>query len=349
MKVLIFSNMYPTEDKPQFGIYVYNQIKYLELMGYKFKIISIKSKGNKYIRYLSFFIRGFIYALVKGKEYRIVHAHYAFPPGLFALMHKIRYKSKMVVTIHGSDINKMPDISKIADTCINRVLNNSNSIICVSENLKRKINEKYQVEYEKIKIINMGINNKMFKKDNIELTRTQLNLPHKASIILFVGNFYQAKGVLDLIEAFKLSTIKNKLLILIGDDKVELKVYNLVKNINQENIHIISPVAQSVVAKYMNAADLFVLPSYSEGTNLVTLEAISTQTLTLVSDIDAFDYLGKDTVLKFEVGNVKSLKEGLEKAFYIKDTSKYINNGRLVVTNNSAEEKSKEVALIYKE
>ncbi|MFZ7133055.1 MAG: glycosyltransferase family 4 protein [Eubacteriales bacterium] len=349
MKILLFSNMYPTQDKPQFGIYVMNQVKALEEMGYEFKIIGLKSKGNKFLRYLSFSMKGLIYALIRGKEYHIVHAHYAFPPGWFAMMHQKRFGSKMIVTCHGSDIYKMPKKNRWVQGIIGKILKSADKVICVSTGLKDEILKMYGIDHSKINVVNMGINTDLFTKQNKDLTRTQLNLSLSASIILFVGNFYKAKGILDLIDAFQKMHCKDKLLILLGDMTVDAEVYAIIKKNHHHNIMILPPVQQQMVAKYMNAADVFVLPSYSEGMNLVTLEAMATETLVVVSDIEAFDYLTEDMVIKVQVGNKENLTQGIEKALTLRRSTDYINNNRVIVNNNSIQQKSNEVSQIYEQ
>jgi len=349
MKVLLFSNMYPTKDKPQFGIYVYNQVKHLEKKGHEFKIVSLKSKGNKYLRYIGFFMRGLYHSTIKGKSYDLVHAHYTFPPGIFAMIHKKRYKSKMVITSHGSDINKMPDMSVIFDKLIKIILTYSDTIVCVSENMKNKVVQRYEIEESKIKVINMGVDTELFKKVNKNLTRSKYNLPADGDILLFVGNFYFDKGVLDIIKAFKRAQIPNKLLILIGDRNVELQTQKEIANINKENILILDPQPQATIVEYMNAADVFVLPSYSEGFNLVTLEAMATETVVVTSDIEAFDYLADDTVIKCKVGDIESLTKSIEKAMCLQkhEFTQYISNGMKIASENSAINKANQISTIY--
>lgn len=339
--------MYPTEDKPQFGVYVKNQVELLKKNGYEFAIISIPTKGNKYLRYFKFFIRSLFYILIKGKSYDIVHAHYAFPPGLFALIHKSLYESKMIVTCHGSDIYKMPNKNKFVDWGIRKVMNKSDVIICVSKGLKSEIKARYKVDTNKIKVINMGVDTTIFNKQNKELTRSQLNLHNNTSIILYVGNFYKAKGVIDLISAFKSIDNTDKLLILVGDSTVDKDVENYIRANIINNILIVGSQPQDIIAQYMNAADVFVLPSYSEGFNLVTLEAMASEILLVVSDIKAFDYLDEDMAIKIKAGDVEDISNAIIKALSLSDPFKYIEKCKEFAVKNSIYSKCKEVSLIY--
>lgn len=349
MKILIFTNMYPTKEKPQFGIYVYNQVKILEEMGCRCKVISLKTRGNKYFRYLSFFLRALYYALLKGEEYSVVHAHYAFPPGLFALLHKKRFHSKMIVTAHGSDINKMPDKSSKIAFVMKKILEYADSIVCVSDSLKENIIKRFGVDDKKIKIINMGIDTKTFYK--IDHAKKELNLPYHKKIILFVGNFYKMKGVLDLVDAFQKMSYKNAILILVGDSTVEEETRRILKEKAKDDkrIMLIDPQPQKIIAKYMSAADVFVLPSYSEGYSLVTYEAMATESLVVVNDLDVFKYLKEDTVIKAETGNIESLTIAIEKSLDVKHKSLYTTNGLEIALKNSAQEKATEIFKIYNE
>lgn len=348
MKVLIFSNMYPTKDKPQFGIFVYNQVIELEEMGYECKVISLQSKGNKYLRYLKFFVKGLFYSLIKGGSYQIVHAHYAFPPGIFAMIHKRRYGSKMIITAHGSDINKMPNKSHFVKKWIQKIIRESHKVICVSEELKYKILD-WKIQEEKIQVINMGVNCSIFCKIDKEKARRELSLPIDKFIVLFVGNFYKAKGVLDLLKAFKKAPIPDKMLLLVGDLNVETQTTEEIYSEFEEDIKVIPPQSQQDIAVYMNACDAFVLPSYTEGFNLVTLEAMATETLVVTSDIEAFEYLEENTVIKSRTGDIEDLARCLERAYGLTDEEReaYIANGRKVAQENSAQEKAREVGRMY--
>ncbi|WP_303860791.1 glycosyltransferase [Alkalibaculum bacchi] len=350
MRVLIISNMYPTKDKPQFGIFVYNQVMELEKMGYECKVISLQSKGNKYLRYLTFLVKGLFYSLIKGGSYHIVHAHYAFPPGIFATLHKKRYGSKMIITAHGSDINKMPNKSPLIKKEIQKIIRESHKVICVSEELKHKILD-WKIQEEKIQVINMGVNGSIFCKMDKEKVKHELGLPFDKFVVLFVGNFYKAKGILDLLEAFKKALIPSKMLLLVGDPNVETKTTEQIHSGLEENIRVIPPQSQQEVAKYMNACDVFVLPSYTEGFNLVTLEAMATETLVVTSDIEAFEYLEENTVIKSKTGDVEDLARRLEMAYGLTAEEKeaYIANGWKVAQENSAQEKAKKVGIIYEE
>ncbi len=141
------------------------------------------------------------------------------------------------------------------------------------------------------------------------------------------------------------------ILMLVGDPTVEGDTRKIIEQKAKEDhsIILVPPQPQKIVAKYMSAADVFVLPSYSEGYSLVTYEAMATETLVVVNDLNVFEYLKEDTVFKAEVGNVESLQIAIEKALQLKDKSSYTTNGLEIAMKNSAREKTIEVLKIYNE
>lgn len=102
MKVLIVSNMYPTQANPYYGIFVLEQknaiIKYFPNV--EFGIYNIRGNIDKkeYLRSLNR-----VYDIIEKEGYDIVHIHYGFS-GLFLLNPFRKCKVPVVVTLHGGDI-----------------------------------------------------------------------------------------------------------------------------------------------------------------------------------------------------------------------------------------------------
>ena len=73
---------------------------------------------------------------------------------------------------------------------------------------------------------------------------------------------------------------------------------NEVKALAKENvdIHFIEPMPQQELARYFQAADVFVLPSYIEGLGLVALEAMSCGTPVIAADVGGLHYMLADNV-----------------------------------------------------
>lgn len=112
-----------------------------------------------------------------------------------------------------------------------------------------------------------GVNRNLFKPvDNEKELRRELNLPIDKKIILFVGRFQHDKGSNRVLEALEILDNPAFVLVLLGVGSQELE---------SRYIHFKGAVKNEYVAKYMAAADVFVLPTLHEGSSNVIVEAMA--------------------------------------------------------------------------
>lgn len=99
--------------------------------------------------------------------------------------------------------------------------------------------------------------------------------PGEGIKILFVGSITPGKGVHFLIEALENVDLPNCELTIIGKEVEPQYRRLLVSMIKRSNVHFIEHMPQSELHHYYEQANLFVLPSLSEGSALVVYEAMS--------------------------------------------------------------------------
>lgn len=104
MKILLVTNMYPTEETPYYGIFVSEQVRAVkkECPNVEYDIYNIRGNVSKveYIRSIS----GVHRQIARG-HYDLVHVHYGFS-GLFLLHPFRKLNIPVVVTLHGGDIQE---------------------------------------------------------------------------------------------------------------------------------------------------------------------------------------------------------------------------------------------------
>jgi len=299
-KILVISNMYPSKKNKTFGIFVKNQVKALRDNGLKVDTLVINESrmGKVYViqKYLKWMMSAMKDLLLKGKDYQLVHAHYVFPSGLLGLMFKRLFGTRLIVTAHGGDIDRMARKNKQIFNLTKKILHESDHVIAVGDKLKADIVKDFEIEEGKVSVLNMGVNRTVFAPVERQLARKQLNLNQDNPILLYVGNIIKAKGLLELINAYKVckETIPSLELHLIGAKK-EPSFYEQLVSIIRDNqltdITFHEAKGQKEVAVWMNAADAFILPSHMEGFGLVALEAMSCSTPVIGSDIGGLSYL----------------------------------------------------------
>jgi len=91
--------------------------------------------------------------------------------------------------------------------------------------------------------------------------------------ILFVGAAGPRKGLMDLLEAFRLFRHPRKHLVLLGSVAPEAKA--CLAQVNQEQITVAGSVSNVQLIEYYNQASVFVLPSIEEGLAMVIGEAMA--------------------------------------------------------------------------
>ena len=99
--------------------------------------------------------------------------------------------------------------------------------------------------------------------------------------IIFVGHVTPEKGFKEIVETAK--NLREITFVIVG--KAEQQVIDSIAN--EENIEILGIKSHEEVLKLLYEADLFLLPSYSEGFSIALLEAMSTGIPCVVSNVGA--------------------------------------------------------------
>lgn len=97
LSVLLVTAMYPHLEQPGSGAFVMHQAEALRALGHRVDVIHIKGYKSRWN-----YLRGAVAVLQETWRggYDVVHVHY----GLTGLSALIRWRTPMVVTLHGSDV-----------------------------------------------------------------------------------------------------------------------------------------------------------------------------------------------------------------------------------------------------
>lgn len=355
-KIAVFSNMYPSGQHPTFGIFVKNQVELLRSQGLDVDVIAIdnpaRGKGAAAKKYGSWLLRSFVSMLKNRKRITLTHSHYAFPTGLISLIGKRIWKLPYVITVHGGDIDKMAAKGGKIASMTAAILQNAEAVIVVGERLKQDVIQKFYVQEQRVHVMSMGVDTSVFKPFPKEETRMELDIPAQEKVVLYVGNLIEAKGLLELVEAFKVvkQEVPEAALYLIGSPKDEGFMEKLAKHVLKHGVKIVQqmPKPQNEIARWMAASDVFVLPSHHEGFGLVVLEAMAAGTQVVGTDVGGLSYLLADQAgIAVEPKNVDSLAEGIRQAL----TGEAVLNREMIqrkVESNSFDSISERLVSIYR-
>lgn len=320
-RIMIFSNMYPSKEHPTFGIFVKNQVELLHTTPLTIETVVIDEPGKGKVttlkKYMSWFFRAFREMVSHRKELSLTHAHYAFPTGFISYVGKKWLGIPYVITVHGGDIDKMAAKNALIAKMTKRILRAAEAVIVVGEKLKQDVLKTFQVPAERIHVMSMGVDTSVFQQIPKEEARQALQLPQEEKLLLFVGNMIEAKGVLELMEAFKQLVSKDPKMSLhfIGSSKDQAFMDTFSQRMTgfESSIYHHEPLPQQTIALWMASADAFVLPSHQEGFGLVALEAMATGTKVVGADVGGLSYLLQDHAgMLVEPRNAAALAEALQ-------------------------------------
>jgi glycosyltransferase involved in cell wall biosynthesis len=217
----------------------------------------------------------------------IVHTGYVWQVGILAAMHNVKHHLSMV---WGSDILTEPDRSSFKKMLVRKVMQQANHIQCDAEVVKQKIIGDYNTKAEKITVFPWGIDLGIFKPMNRKECRTQLSLPEDRFVIVFNRYLEQVYGIDYLLEGYRMFCMNKEdvLLLLITSGNLRTNVIRFITNHRLEDkVKLISMVPNSELPVFLNASDVYISTSLSDGTSLSLLEAMACGLGLVVTDVPA--------------------------------------------------------------
>lgn len=204
----------------------------------------------------------------------VVFTHWAYPDGWAAVKLGHAAGLPVVIQVLGSDVlllNKMPGRYKGTVAA----LREADGVWAVSGDLKRHV-EALGVPPEKVRLIYDGVDTTLFHPGDQQQARSALGLSTTKKIILYVGNLVAVKGIDKLLQACQRlhdQGIEYHAAI-IGQGELRQKLELELNRLScRDSVKFYGSIPQETLPDWYRAADVFVLPSYSEGVPNVLLEA----------------------------------------------------------------------------
>ena len=207
-------------------------------------------------------------------NFDLIHAHFIYYAGYVGAKLKEKYKKPLIITGHECDMCKFFEYKNF-EKMTKYALGNADYVTTVSKSNYEKLIE-LGVDKEKVTVIPNSYDKNIFKPIP-EDCKDQLNIPKNKKIILSVGMLEEIKGHEYLIKAMRKVIDKKTdvLCIMVGSGQLKSKLQKLINDLDLEGyVRLVGAKPHDEIPLWMNASDLFVLPSLNEGNPTVMFECL---------------------------------------------------------------------------
>ena len=209
-------------------------------------------------------------------EFDIIHAHFTWSAGYAGSKLKETYAVPFVITAHGMDIYELPFRNTFYTGQITRILNSADHIITVSRNNLAAI-DRLGVK-KPVSVILNGFNDRRFFERDMQECRRTLGLPTDKKILVNVAKLYDVvKGHEILIRAMQevIKTREDVVCYIVGDGELRTSLEKLITGLHlEQHVKIVGAKPHHEIPLWINAGDVFVLPSLNEGNPTVMFECL---------------------------------------------------------------------------
>jgi teichuronic acid biosynthesis glycosyltransferase TuaC len=205
----------------------------------------------------------------------VVLSYWLYPDAFGAAAVASKLGVPLVAGARGSDIRARDRISL---SLTRRVLAGSARILTVSEDLRRIAIDRFGASAELTSAVPNGCDTRIFGLGSRAAARAQLGVAQDARLILFVGRIVAAKGLRELVTAWLdlARTNSSVHLAIVGQGPLFTELSSrAMRGERAEAFHAPGALPASEVAKWMQACDVFCLPSHTEGYPNVLVESLA--------------------------------------------------------------------------
>ncbi len=222
--------------------------------------------------------------LIKLENIDVVHCH-QYTPYVYGVLAALFTRAKVVFTEHG---RFHPDRYSWKRRLVNPLLGlTTSSIVAISAATKDALAEYEWFKRRSIQVIYNGIE---AKTQNIKATKVsqsnEFNLSDQHLVFGTITRFDTIKNLPMMVKAF--ATVYNQhpnaRLLLVGDGDQKPDIEQLVDELNLTQAVVFTGF-QTDTRKFMSMIDVYILSSFSEGTSMTLLEAMSFATCCVVTAV----------------------------------------------------------------
>jgi glycosyltransferase involved in cell wall biosynthesis len=260
VRILLVSQMYPGPTAPDLGTFVADLETELAARGHELARAVVTRRGGA-ARHLTL-ARDVVRT---SRRFRpdVVYAHFLVPAGLLGVL---AGGAPAVVTAHGQDVE-----NALASASVRRLtritVSRAAAVVAVSDWLRARLERAVPEARGGVEVIDCGVDLDRFAPADAEEARAELGWRPEGTAFLCAGSLTERKNVLRLARAFERRGEGS--LAFVGDGPLRGALEG------RAGIHLAGRVPHTLVARWLQAADVVCQPSLAEPFGLVTLEALA--------------------------------------------------------------------------
>jgi len=211
--------------------------------------------------------------IIKNNKVDIIHCH-QYTPWVYGVFAAAFSNTKVIFTEHG---RFHPDSSTWKRKLINPILNLfTDQVTAISKATKEALIEFENIPEKSITVIYNGITPLTVVQTEVDKLKIDLGIPENNTVLGTIARFDPIKNHTMMLRAFALVLEQqpNTTLIIVGDGEERENIEACIKQLNLVNKVILTGY-QAKPHNYLALMDIYLLSSFSEGTSMTLLEAMS--------------------------------------------------------------------------
>lgn len=221
--------------------------------------------------------------------------------------------------VHGIEFEMCPEAySRYERFSMRRGIKNScawsKNVICVSNNTKRDLLERYDVPRHKVRVVYEGVNPAPLENEHVTQATLQKFGLQKQGYIIFVGRLEERKNIIQIIKAYEILRSHFRIfhrLVLVGKsgfgfEKIEEEI---AQHAFKQDIVLTGFVSEDEKWSLMRHAAVFVFPTLYEGFGLPILEAQQIGVPVVTSRNSSLKEVARDSALLVEPSSATDISE----------------------------------------
>lgn len=227
--------------------------------------------------------------LWEARSHHLIHANWAFN-GCVAGVAGVLTGRPVLTSLRGSDVSRarkawLPRLTLRLTIALSR------TIVAVSTDMAEWLRDAFPAAAQKIVVVENGVDASFFAAFNARRNRP----PHAEPVLVCAGSLIPRKGHDVLLRALAQCTGYSWSLQLAGEGKERAELARLAGDLGlADRIHFLGELPPDAMPAFLANADLFILPSFSEGRSNALLEAMAAGLPVVASAIDGVTELVDD-------------------------------------------------------